>query len=150
MAPRRYALSGNQNAGASVTIMTISGTTAVRPAVYYITQGFSATPADNAVNMQVNRHTNDGTGTATTPQALDSGDPAASGTGVVNHSIEPTYTANAIMLSYSVNTRANYQFYSNPGGEFIGPATALSGFGIRFVVVSGGTQLSECSIAYSE
>lgn len=150
MAGRKYSVDGNQNAGATVTILALSGTAAVRPALYYINQGFSATPADNAVNMQVIRHTNDGGGTAVTPQALDSGDPGAAATALENLSTEPTYTANATVLSYSQNTRANFQWYANPGAELIGPATALNGFGLRFVVVSGGTQLSEATFHYCE
>jgi hypothetical protein len=132
-----------------VTILTIRATTAIRPSLFYLTIGSAATPADQANNMHILRFTNDGSGTAFTPTALDEGDPAATGVAVIDHSIEPTYTASSQLLSFSWNTRANFQFFSNPGAELIAPATADNGLGLRFVV-STGTQLTQATIHYSE
>jgi len=145
-----YSVDGNQNAAASTTILSISvGATVRRLAIFYLTIGAAATPADQANNCQVNRLTADGVGTAVTPQALDPAEPAAVGTGLEDHTTEPTYTANAVLLSFSFNTRANYQFYANPGRELKSPGTLSNGLGLRFVVATG-TQLHEATLHYFE
>lgn len=146
---RRYGVIGTQNAAASVTIATIRSTTAIRPRVFYITIGSAATPADQANNMHILRFTNDGGGTAFTPNALDEGDPAAAAAAVVDHTTEPTYSANSQLLSISFNTRANFQWYANPGAELVAPATADNGLGLRFIVATG-TQLHQATMHYEE
>ena len=145
-----YSVDGNQNAGASVTILSISVSTAgPRLKIFYLTIGAADTPADQANNMQLNRLTADGTGTGVTPQALDPAEIASRANGLENHSAEPTYTAGAVLLSFSFNSRANYQFYANPGRELIAPATISNGLGLRFVVATG-TQLHESTIHFAE
>jgi len=148
---RAYSVDGSQNAAASTTILSTSlvGVVTVRPAWFYLTIGAAATPADQASNMQVNRLTADGTGTAVTPQAIDNADPSAIADALEDHTGEPTYTANAVLLSFSFNSRANYQWYANPGRELKQPATASNGLGLRFVLATG-TQLFEATIHFEE
>lgn len=147
---RPYAVDGNQAAGASVTILTlVNGGTTIMPELFYLTVGSAATPADQANNMQVNRVTADGAGTAVTPRGLRTGLSTPAGVALENHTAEPTYTANEVMLSFSFNTRASFQWYANPGMEVTMPATLSSGVGLRFVVATG-TQLHEATLHYSE
>src|SRR5690348_11437795 len=78
---RKYAVSGSLTAPNSTTapIAELVGSTTIRPLVYDIVVGSSATPADNAARFQIQRATTTGSGATTTltPQALDGGDPAA-------------------------------------------------------------------------
>ena len=146
---RNYSIAGDQNAAAATTLIGVTGAATIRPRLYYLTIGASATPADQANNMQVLRSTAAGTSTAVTPQAIDPGDPAALASAGSNHTLEPTYTAGSIMLSFSFNSRANFQWYANPGKEIVVPATAANGLGLRFVVATG-TQLHEGTFHYEE
>ena len=83
------------------------------------------------------RYTVDGTATAVTPTPLDAADAAALSEAGEAHSIEPTYTANLILLQFMANQRATFQWYAAPGYEFVLPATADSGAGLLSVTVAG-------------
>lgn len=129
---RRYAVDGAQAvASATDTVLGITSTSAIRPAIYDLIFGSNATPADNALNWLMQRTTANGTNTAVTPTALDEGDPASTATGEENHTAEPTYTANLILLNISANQRSTQRWVSSPGGELISPATANNGMGLQ-------------------
>lgn len=147
---RRYSTSGNQNAAATTTILGLTSATTIRPRIYEIIFGSAATPADQAFNMQLKRFTAAGTATAVTSQALDPGDPASLAAGAENHTAEPTYTAGAVMLSFSVNQQATFRWVTLPENGIVAPATAANGLGLQFVVVSGGTALSEATFHHVE
>jgi len=133
---RKYSISGTDTNTASTTGLAFAGTTAVRPMLYdVIISPQGVAPADNACEYQIKRHTAIGTSTAVTPQALDSGDPAAATTAGVNHSVEPTYTANAILLDVGVNMRATFRWVAVPGGELKCPAST-NGLGLFFAAVN--------------
>lgn len=134
---RRYSIDGAQAvASPTDTVLGITTTTAIRPALYDIIFGSNATPADNALQWLLQRSTAAGTSTAVTPQALDSGDPAATATAGENHTAEPTYTSNAILLNISANQRSTQRWVASPGGEIILPATANNGAGMQPVHAS--------------
>lgn len=114
-----------------------AGATPRRNKIAYITVGSDATPADNACEFNVQRYTVDGTATAVTPSPLDPADAAALSEAGEAHSIEPTYTANLVLLQFMANQRATYQWYAAPGYELITPATADNGVGILSVTVAG-------------
>jgi hypothetical protein len=138
---RNYATIGDQTATNTDSVLGIDcvGTT-VRPKIYYLCFGSGGTPEDQASNMQMRRFTASGTGTAVTPQAIDPADPANTlVTGKSNHTVEPTYTAGATLLSFSVNEQATFQWYAPPGSELVIPATADSGIGLQFVITSATT-----------
>jgi hypothetical protein len=147
---RRYSTSGNQNAAATTTILGLASATTIRPKIYEILFGSAATPADQAFNMQLKRFTAAGTATAITPQALDPADPASLATGAENHTVEPTYTAGAIMLSFSINQQATFRWVTLPENGIVAPATAANGLGLQFVVVSSGTALCEANLRHVE
>lgn len=147
---RRYSSSGGQNAAASTTILGLTSAATIRPKLYEILFGSAATPADQAFNMQVNRYTAAGTASAVTPQPLDPGDPNALASAGENHSVEPTYTSGAVMLSFSINQQATFRWVVPPEEGIVAPATAANGLGLRFVVVSGGTALCEATYHHEE
>jgi hypothetical protein len=146
---RRYAISGSDTNTASTTLLGLTSTAAIRPKVYDLIIGSAATPADNAWELQVKRYTAAGTSTAVTPQALDPGDPSATATAGVNHSGEPTYTANAILLDVSVNQRATFRWVAAPNGELVLPATAANGLGL-FSAAVGGSAFSATMVVHFE
>lgn len=147
---RRYVTDGNQNAAASTTILGLTSATTIRPKLYELVFGSAATPADQAFNMQVNRYTAAGTSTGVTPQAADPADPAALAAAGENHTVEPTYTAGAVMLSFSINQQATFRWVVPPEEGIVAPATAANGLGLLFVVVSGGTALAEATFYHEE
>jgi hypothetical protein len=146
-----YSIFGDQAATADDTILTIISATTVRPELYYLVFGSAATPADQAYNMQINRFTADGTGSAITPVALDPDTGVtAKATSKDDYTVEPTYTAGSVMLSFSVNLQATYQWYAPPRGRIISPATAANGVGLLFKVVSAGTALCQTTMHFEE
>jgi hypothetical protein len=147
---RRYSSDGSQNAAASTTILGLTSAATIRPHVYELVFGSSATPADQAFNMQVNRYTAAGTATSVTPQALNTSDPASLASAGEDHTVEPTYTAGAVMLSFSINQQSTFRWAVPPEEGIVLPATAANGVGLRFVLVSGGTALSEATIYHEE
>lgn len=132
---RRYSIDGQDTNTAATTLLELRSTTAIRPAVYDVVIGSDATPADAAVELNLQRTTTAGTSTSVTPQALDSGDPAATATAGEAHSAEPTYTANAILLNVMLNQRATFRWVCAPEGELVLPAAA-NGLGVLSVTVT--------------
>lgn len=133
---RRYSVDGRDTNTASTSILGLTSAATVRPKVYDIIAGAYGTPADYAAEYYVQRSTAAGTSTAVTPQALDPADPASLCAAGEAHSVEPTYTANAILLSFAKNARATFRWVAAPGGEIVLPATAANGVGILSVQVS--------------
>lgn len=147
---RRYSIDGVQAvASATDSVLGLTSATTIRPEIYDLVFGSSATPADNALNWLLQRYTAAGTATAVTPQALDPGDPAALATAGENHSAEPTYTSNEILLNISANQRSTQRWVAAPGGELKLPATANNGVGVQ-PVHSSFTGSVESMIHYSE
>lgn len=128
---RKYSAFGSDSNTVSTTIMSINATTTARPVVYDVIVGAEGTPADNAATYALRRFTtSNGTGTAVTPNALDPGNPAAVTAVSAIHTAEPTYTAGANTLKFSLNMRATFRWVAAPGGEIILPATAQAGVGL--------------------
>ncbi|MEM3077614.1 MAG: hypothetical protein QXW38_08375 [Candidatus Nitrosotenuis sp.] len=150
MAGRRYSIDGQDTNTASTTILGLTSTAAIRPAIYDLVSGSDATPADNAAEYNVQRYTAAGTATAVTPQALDPGNPAATATAGEAHTAEPTYTANAVLLNYMHNQRATFRWVAAPDGEIILPATAANGAGVQVITVAGSAVNTGITIHYLE
>lgn len=147
----KYAIDGQDTNTASTTILGVdAGATARRVAVYDLILGSDGTPADNAAEYNLQRYTVDGTSTAVTPQALDGADPAALAEAGEAHSVEPTYTANAIMLNWAQNQRATFRWVAAPGGEIIVAATSDEGVGIQVITVAGAAINTVASIHFIE
>ena len=147
---RVYSITGDQNAAASTTVLGVTSAATIRPRLFEIIFGSAATPADQSFNMRIRRYTAAGTATAFTPVLNDPGDPPALASAGYNHTVEPTYTAGANLLSFSVNQQATFRWVVPPDEGLVCPATAANGLGLEFVVVSGGTALCEGSFRYTE
>lgn len=128
-----YAVEYNRTASntASLGSIVADSTRPRRGKIYDIVFGSEATPADNAFRYILQRCTAAGTSTAVTPQPLDPADAATEADAGENHTIEPTYTANAILLAVALNQRATFRWVASPGGELVYPATAANGFGVQ-------------------
>lgn len=130
---RRYSIFGQRACAAAAPqhIINLTATAAVRPFIYDILIGSSATPADNAILWQAQRNTASGTGTTSTaPTAIDSGDPAITTTSTQNHTTDPTTTANTVLWYLALNQRASHRWIADPNGTLIAPATANNGIGL--------------------
>ena len=133
----RYSVDGQDTNTAATTILGITGSAAIRPKIYDMTVGSDATPADNAAEYVLQRDTAAGTSTAVTPRPLDPLTSAAVATAGEAHSVEPTYTADLILLQWAQNQRATYRWVAAPGGELICTATAANGIGLQVIGIAG-------------
>lgn len=120
---------------------TADATRARRARVYDIIIGSEATPADAALLYTVRRCSAAGTSTSVTPQNLDPASATTEYDAGENHSIEPTFTAGAILLNIPLNQRATFRWVAAPGGELVMPATASNGAGIETDTISTGTPI---------
>lgn len=118
------------HAAQSVGNITAPGAGMRRAKIYFVQYGCEGDAADNEFLWTLQRCTTTGTRTAVTPQLLDPADAAAVTTAGENHTVEPTYTAGAILLNTPLNQRATYQWMAPPGGELVIPATANNGIGL--------------------
>lgn len=128
-----YVVQLNRTASASAALGSV-GADATRPRRgkwYDVVFGSEASPADNAFLYIVQRCTALGTSTAVTPTALDSADAATESDAGENHTIEPTFTANLVLLAIPLNQRATFRWVAAPGSELVYPATASNGLGIQ-------------------
>lgn len=147
---RRYSIDGQDTNTAATTILGLTSAATVRPRIFDLILGSDATPADNAAEYVLQRYTAAGTSTGVTPQALDPSDPAALASSGEAHTVEPTYTANAIMLQWAQNQRLTFRWVAAPMGEIILPATAANGVGIQVITVAGSAVNTNATIHYEE
>jgi hypothetical protein len=147
---RRYNASGSDTNTAATTMWGVTSATTIRPAIYEVLIGSVATPADNAWEFILGRFTAAGTSTAFTPVALDPSDPAALAAAGFNHTVEPTYTANAYLLRIAGNMRAAVRWIAAPGGELKMPATAANGIGCLSNAVGGSAVAMSFTIHWEE
>lgn len=129
----RYAVDMVRTASTTLSVGTITAdaTRPRRTKWYDIVLGSYATAADNPFLYTIQRCTAAGTSTAVTPQPLDPADVATETDAGENHTIEPTYTAAAILLNISLNQRATFRWVAAPGGELVTPGTASNGIGVQ-------------------
>jgi hypothetical protein len=138
---RGYTVSGPNAAGtANKTLATVIASTTVRPAIFDVVVGCSATPADQAAKLAITRWTTSaGTaGSSPTPNPLDPADIAATATAGITHSAEPTY-ASTNLLQIPMNQRATFRWVASPGYELKNPATATTGLGLQLVTATAST-----------
>lgn len=147
---RRYFTRGQAAvASPSATLLTVTSATTIRPGIYDMYLGSSATPGDNALLWKAQRSTAAGTNTAFTAIALDPADPASLATCGHAHTVEPTYTSNAFLFWLALNQRATHRAILDPNGPLMMPATANNGIGV-FVVHSSFTGNVDATVFYFE
>ncbi len=131
MAGYSVTLQRTGSTSASLGSLSAPGSSMRRVKIYDAIFGSEATPADNAFLWQYQRTTAAGTSTAVTPQPLDPADAACAAVAGQNHTVEPTYTANAILLTVPLNQRPTFRWVAKDGKELVIPATANAGIGIK-------------------
>lgn len=134
------------SASASVGHLSCPGASMRRIRLYEFVFGSEGTPADVANLWQWQRTTAIGTSTGVTPQLLDPADAALITVAGQNHTVEPTYTANAIMHSAALNQKATYRWIAAPECEIIVPATANNGLGLK--TPTAGSSVGITATAY--
>lgn len=132
----RYVTHGGAAVGTDKTIINLfnpAATPTSRGAIYDLTVGSEATPADQATQFYLGRTTAVGTeGSGFVPNNIDPAGPAgAYDSGIGTFSGEPTYTANKELLDIPLNQRATYRWVAAPGSELILAATQNSGAGFK-------------------
>jgi hypothetical protein len=133
--PKRYTSSGSSAAGTSLkTQLTVIGSTAVRPAVFFYSLGSSSTANDGTVQIAFGRVTTAGTaGGSVTPAPLDPADVAAVCTSGATHSSEPTWVITPYLMLTSINQRNTWQWTAKDGCEIVGTASTNNGLATRLV-----------------
>lgn len=108
------------------SVIGILGSANKRAKIYDWMVGADGTPADNAMNYQLQQQdaSTAGTATAVTPKPLDPADPASDVTANEDYSVEPTADVGIPPIEIPVNQRASYRWVASPGGELILAATA--------------------------
>ena len=147
---REYSIDGQSTNTAGTTILLLASTAAIKPEIYDLVCGSDATPADNAAEYVLQRATATGTATTVTARPLDPDDPVAVGVGGENHTVEPTYTADVILLQWAQNQRLTFRWVAAPNGEIILPATASNGGGVQVITVAGSTVNTNMMMHYRE
>lgn len=130
------AFNATNTQSSTLPLVGITGGTTVRPAIYEFVFGSSGSPADNAASFIIQRATTIGNGTAFTPVALDSGDPASTTTATYTYTTGPTLTANAYLYEFGLNQRQLFRWIAAPGSELKIPATAANGLMVLNPAVS--------------
>jgi hypothetical protein len=127
-----YAIDFHRTASAAASLGGVSAD-ATRPRrfeIYDLIFGSEAAAADNPFLYVLQRFTAAGTSTAVVPQPLDPADAATEMDAGENHTVEPTYTAAAILLEVPLNQRNTWRWYAYERGRLMAPATASNGIGI--------------------
>lgn len=135
---------------AALGSMTADSTRPRRLRVYDVIVGSEATPADAAILWTFRRCSAAGTSTSVTPQNLDPASATTEYDAGENHTVEPTFTAAAILLNIPLNQRATFRWVAAPGGELVMPATAANGFGIETDTISTGTPVITATVHADE
>lgn len=150
MKGKRYSIDGEQNiASPTDTCLGLTSTSAVEPGIQLITVGCEDTPADASLVWYLQRFTAAGTATSVTPQNLGPSTTAGVATAGEDHTVEPTYTSNAILFRLALNQRASHTVIFDPDGCIYCPATANNGLGLAPVHASSTVKCS-ATIHYQE
>jgi hypothetical protein len=111
------------------TIVSLESAATGRGQLFELELGADGPP--NATDCQivygVSRQTVTGTGTASTPNPMNPADAASRTTSKINHTIEPTVTANSMIFAAALNQRASQRWIAAPGKELIWPNTSANG-----------------------
>ena len=129
-----YSVTLTRSLSATASVGEVHAASAVslrRVFIYDFTIGVQGAPASFANLWQFQRFTAPGTDTAVTPSPIDSADPASLTVAGQNSTVEPTYTAGAILASKALNQQATYRWFAGqPDQRLVVPATNNAGIGI--------------------
>jgi len=149
---KRYFGGGAAPTGSDLAMINLESAATIRPAIYDVVVGCEATPADLAADFKLQRTTAVGTeASGFTPVALDPADPPSlADIGVDFNGGQPTKTANAFLLQFSMNQRNTFRWVCGSGKEIIAPATASNGICMNSSSVSSGTTTYETTFHWFE
>ena len=146
----RYIGIMNRTASLTLSLGSISAN-ATRPRrgkIYDVEVGSEAAAADNPFLYVFQRFTAPGTFTTFVAVPVDPADAATESVVGSNHTVEPTYTAAAIVKRLPLNQRATYRWQQDPAYGLTYPATASNGIGIQTPVA--GLVLISATVYYEE
>jgi hypothetical protein len=144
----KFSTRGSMALIAADTVLSVIASTAVMPKIYDILLSSPSTPNDYSAHFLLQRFSADGTGTSVTPQKLDFNSPASVATSKHTYTVEPTLTANEILLELAHNQRATVRWVAVPGSELIIPA--LAGDGLALLCQAVSTQFTEAATLFFE
>ena len=131
--PAMYQANGEQTLTTTLTTALTVGSNATTAQRNYIKEyilSIALTPSDSQITWTAQRCSALGTSTAVTPGLLDPADRAAQAAVGQNHTIEPTYTADAFVLeAMRLNARATFRWVAPPGVALMHAATVGAGIG---------------------
>src|SRR3990167_5485838 len=125
-----YSTRGSMALIAADTVLSVIGAATARPKVSDIVLSSPSTPNDYSAEFFLQRFSADGTGTAVTPQPTDFNERAAVATSKHTYTVEPTLTANEVLLRIAHNLRATVRWVAAPGYELKIPALAGDGIAL--------------------
>lgn len=129
----RYQAKGDQTLTTGLTSALTVGSNATTAQRNYITEyllSIVTTPSDSQIRWDIQRCSALGTSTLVTPGLIDPGDRAAQAAVGKNHTVEPTYTANALIVeALFLNARATFRWVAAPGQAILHAATVGAGIG---------------------
>lgn len=143
-----YAIDFHRTASttASAGSVTADATRPRRGELYDLILSSEAAAADNPFLYVIQRCTAAGTSTAVVPQPLDPADAATEMDAGENHTVEPTYTAAAILMEVALNQRATFRWVSIEAGRLVFPATASNGLGVATPTASAVAISVQCHV----
>ena len=145
----RYSGVGSAAVGSNLTVLALESAATIRPEIYELLIGASATPGDVATLFHLERFTAVGTeGSGFTPFAHDPPGTSLADYGTGLYSVEPTYTANAILYKLPSYQRGPFRWVAFRRG-FTAPATANNGIGLQSQS-SGGVIVHEATMLHEE
>jgi len=138
-----YAAQGTQTVTAKTALVLTSNANGRSRLIEYKLSNVGAVTVDSQFEVQLKRFTAAGTTTAVTPTSTDPSDPPATlFTAGSNATVEPTYTAGAVIDDTGVNPRGIYRWTAyDPSAEIIMPAVAANGLGFFLNVLGGAVSV---------
>ena len=137
---RGYMVNGPSATGtANKTAVSIVGGTTTRVRIGEFSVGLTTAPnsTDQQLEFGIGRWTTSaGTaGSAPTPNPVDPADVASTATAGITHSAEPTYAA-TLFMDQAFNQRSMFRWVVIPGYEWVNPATATTGIGLKNIAIT--------------
>jgi hypothetical protein len=138
-----YAAQGTQTAAPKTALVLTSTANGRSRLLEFIYSNVGQITVDSQYEMQLKRFTAAGTTTAVTPTPTDPSDPAATlFSAGSNATVEPTYTAGAVINDQGVNPRGIFRWTAYaPDAEVILPAVAASGIGFLLATLGGAVEV---------
>lgn len=137
-----YFRAANSNGAAKTHSSLSNNASATKRLRLFGVQMYSSATADNAQQTDFQRTTAAGTSTAVTVSARDGADGATTAAGGHNHTVEPTYTASAFLLTLGGHQRGTFEWFAQPGCELIVANTNSAGIGAIVTTMAASFSLT--------